>query len=61
MQNETQFLINTIVIINIKKFQQFVKIDFSRPLTLDHIRRAFAVTFMIYKMLLRSKIAHAYN
>ena len=32
MQNETQFLINTIVKINIKKFQQFFKIDFSRPL-----------------------------
>ena len=32
MQNETQFLINFIVKINIKKFQQFFKIDFSRPL-----------------------------
>jgi hypothetical protein len=34
IQNETQFLINTIVKINIKKFQQFLEIDFSRPLRL---------------------------
>ena len=33
MQNETQFLINFIVKINIKKFQQFFKTDFSTPLT----------------------------
>ena len=35
MQNETQFLINFIVKINIKKFQQFFKTDFSTPLTLE--------------------------
>ena len=33
MQNETQFLINAVVKINIEKFQQFFKIDFSRPLS----------------------------
>ena len=32
IQNETQFLMNTIVKINRKKFQQFFKIDFIRPL-----------------------------
>ena len=36
MQNETQFLINFIVKINIKKFQQFFKTDFSTPLTLKY-------------------------
>ena len=38
MQNETQFLINTTVKINIKKFQQFFKIDFSRPLRFYNLK-----------------------
>ena len=47
MQNETQFLMNTIVKINIKKFQQFFKIDFSRPLMVRAVQAAVEKTTTI--------------
>ena len=53
MQNETQFLMNTVVKINTKKFQQFLKIDFSGPLNvweIEYSRNWTRFLIMLYRV-----------